>query len=200
MTHAIPARPTRYRGVAMRSRLEATVAEWLDAHQIAWQYEPSCYADVGQYLPDFRIPAAGGHFAAGGLPRPLYVEVKPLRTDWDWAEQIGVVLARMERIWASEPHAALSVWSAHDLTYWQFPLRWRHDGAIALEAGGWVACEHCGYATVENAHAWEAAFYDGPRRPWTCPRCHRVGFVPISPWASEQYLRYTGRDGDDGAR
>lgn len=50
------ARPTIYRGVQMRSRLEATVAEWLDAQSLVWKYEGPAYgSEDGQYLPDFQI-------------------------------------------------------------------------------------------------------------------------------------------------
>lgn len=62
----IEARPTLYRGVQMRSRLEARVAEWMDAGGIVWQYEPRVYK-VGavEYLPDFQVGER------------TFVEVKP---------------------------------------------------------------------------------------------------------------------------
>jgi hypothetical protein len=66
------ARPTWYAGVLMRSRLEASFAQWLDHRKWNWEYEPFCFAGPrGQYLPDFRIlfddqPGTG-----------IYVEVKP---------------------------------------------------------------------------------------------------------------------------
>src|SRR3712207_2492916 len=49
------ARRTMYRGIPMKSRLEARAAQWLDsAPGVRWQYEPVAYADqTGQYLPDF---------------------------------------------------------------------------------------------------------------------------------------------------
>ena len=52
----LTARPTIYRGIQMRSRLEAHVARWLDTHPsfLPWEYEPTCFAGIaGQYLPDF---------------------------------------------------------------------------------------------------------------------------------------------------
>lgn len=62
-----PARLTVYRGIQMRSRLEAAWAEQFDALGETWEYEPRCFAsEEGQYLPDFLL--TGPH---------VYVEVKP---------------------------------------------------------------------------------------------------------------------------
>lgn len=50
----IKARPTIYKGVEMRSRLEATYAEVCDRHGWGWRYEPYALASAeGQWLPDF---------------------------------------------------------------------------------------------------------------------------------------------------
>lgn len=82
MSNAIP---TTYRGVRMRSRLEARWAAFFDAIDWPWQYEPF---DLSGYIPDFVLP-----FAAGSL----LIEVKPAHsladlhahtpkidaTDWD---------------------------------------------------------------------------------------------------------------------
>lgn len=65
----IPARPTLYQGVQMRSRLEATFAGLLDAYELPWQYEPQAFASGQvQYLPDFRVVSGG---------REWFIEVKP---------------------------------------------------------------------------------------------------------------------------
>jgi len=70
----IPARATTYNGIAMRSRLEARYAEWLDSRKLRWDYEPQCYASpAGQYLPDFIIH----DIYVLGSPREIVVEVKP---------------------------------------------------------------------------------------------------------------------------
>ena len=50
--------PTTYRGVRMRSRLEAEVAYLLDAMRCEWEYEPQSFLipETGDhYLPDFRV-------------------------------------------------------------------------------------------------------------------------------------------------
>lgn len=75
----IAARPTTYKGIRMRSRLEAGYAAWLDKWGFTWEYEPQCFAtERGQYLPDFllhNVPIVDGD------PRrnteSVYVEVKP---------------------------------------------------------------------------------------------------------------------------
>jgi hypothetical protein len=59
----------------MRSRLEATVAEWLDAQGLVWKYEGPAYGNQdGQYLPDFQISG----LLIEGVPHALYFDVKPL--------------------------------------------------------------------------------------------------------------------------
>lgn len=53
----IKAKPTTFKGVRMRSRLEAKWAARLDAEKIAWEYEPKLFrlfkGKGGGYLPDF---------------------------------------------------------------------------------------------------------------------------------------------------
>lgn len=68
MTYTIKARPTVYKGIQMRSRLEAHAASRLDHVGIPWEYEPDCFAsEAGQCLPDFKL-----------FGKPFYLEVKPL--------------------------------------------------------------------------------------------------------------------------
>ncbi|MES2211328.1 MAG: hypothetical protein V4515_14290 [Chloroflexota bacterium] len=91
----IKARPTTYRGIPMRSRLEAKFAAFLDRSGLSWQYEPRAYADeTGQYLPDFLIP---------GKP-PTFIEVKPT------IDQAEAAMEAMPRIWSSEPTAVLEIY------------------------------------------------------------------------------------------
>jgi hypothetical protein len=55
----------------MRSRLEATVAEWLDAQGLVWEYEGPAYGNQnGQYLPDFQ----------GSTPRSVVSGLAVLRS------------------------------------------------------------------------------------------------------------------------
>lgn len=94
----IKARPTIYKGIQMRSRLEAEYAQHLDAQGLDWKYEPMCYAShAGQYLPDFEVqqPYSGRSF----------VEVKP---DPQWVNRFAH-LERMHIIRASVLTAPLVV-------------------------------------------------------------------------------------------
>jgi hypothetical protein len=89
-----PARPTLYRGIQMRSRLEAKAAAWLDRCSKPWQYEPVCFADErGEYLPDFVTTMPSG--------RSRYWEVK------GWVPDASPVRARMEIVVSSDPDAVL---------------------------------------------------------------------------------------------
>lgn len=63
MHHAIP---TVYRGIRMRSRLEAKWAHMFDQFGWTWHYEP---LDLAGWIPDFLVE---------GTPKPVLVEVKPI--------------------------------------------------------------------------------------------------------------------------
>jgi hypothetical protein len=97
------ARPTVYRGIQMRSRLEARWAAhfdsgcWVDEPGFAWRYEGLAFADRhGQYLPDFVLTVPD-------VPTS-YVEVKPESLS---IGELREVQRRMETIWASVPEAVL---------------------------------------------------------------------------------------------
>lgn len=98
---SLKARPTVYRGIAMRSRLEAHFAAALDrvADRSEWSYEPRAYADeTGQYLPDFEL-----------CDSRFFVEVKPTR------EHALRVIDRVRVLFSSEPDAmVVIVWPAAD--------------------------------------------------------------------------------------
>ncbi len=48
---------TEYKGIKMRSKLEAKWAEFFDEKGIFWEYEPAYYEHDGlKYLPDFSLP------------------------------------------------------------------------------------------------------------------------------------------------
>lgn len=102
MPRTIPARPTTYRGIPMRSRLEARWAafldEWAEPYRdigIGWEYEPRAFADGHrQYLPDFVIT---------GLGFPIYYEVRPT------FEAAVSAFEQMQIILASEPNAELRI-------------------------------------------------------------------------------------------
>jgi hypothetical protein len=96
MAATMKARPTTYKGIEMRSRLEAGYAQWLDTVNITWEYEPTCFgSDRGQYLPDFQLRDVR---IVGVGPCDFYVECKPFEPDWDEMRRaLAVIRANTER-------------------------------------------------------------------------------------------------------
>lgn len=144
-------RPTVYRGIQMRSRLEAKTAASLDAHEVPWLYEPRCYANQrDQYLPDFELWGASPQIPT------VYLEMKGLV---DRSEQsVRAFLDRMEVIWSSEPEARLTFvgtglehpWLGLEGEWWQgsMPLAITDVGAYFC-----AGCEPCVEASEAQATA-----------------------------------------------
>lgn len=115
---SLQARPTVYKGIHMRSRLEATYAAIMDNDGFCWEFEPECFADeTGQYLPDFlrwdpENPPTG--------TRGEYVEVKPSAAPGPATRE---VLRRMEIIWSSKPDALLTLWTPKEM-WFATPPHW----------------------------------------------------------------------------
>jgi hypothetical protein len=105
----IKARATWYKGIEMRSRLEADFAAFLDGvAKVKFDYEPFCFAGPdGQWLPDFRVQYED---------KTVYFEVKPASLPDD---QIDQTLEQMTVAWLTEPNAILQlvIW------YYGEPLR-----------------------------------------------------------------------------
>lgn len=108
----IKARPTVYKGIQMRSRLEADYAAHLDRNGEEWGYETECFASSdGQWLPDFRVSGAD-----------VLVEVKSahlleLQDGEDGAaaiDRIDAILKRMTIAWESRADAPL------ELVFWSY--------------------------------------------------------------------------------
>lgn len=96
-------RPTTYKGIEMRSRLEARFAQNLDALEEKWRYEPRVYGPRGKgYLPDFEMLTA---------TCPTFIEVKPTLAEVHDAER------KMEVIWKTHPDALLIVACAEGGSY-----------------------------------------------------------------------------------
>jgi hypothetical protein len=201
----LAARPTRYRGIRMRSRLEASASAFLDRLGLDWTYEPECFADGDdQYLPDFGVK--GVHVR--GIPDcRLYLEVKPPSLGDD---QIGRVLTGMHPIWASEPTAFLGLMRPGSADYtddqgreWgtypeqvEFPYRWLSPSGemtMALDAV-WVTCERCHHVGIESLGYWERAFQVGPHPPWRCPVCGHVGFEYAPAWTGRSVTPSTSHE------
>lgn len=111
MTTAKNGRATLYKGILMRSRLEADYAATLDRDGKSWEYEPVCFAADGvQWLPDFRITWPGEERKS-----PCYVEVKPSTLLGapggmsGFVGQVDAILRQMAVAWESEPDAWLNL-------------------------------------------------------------------------------------------
>jgi hypothetical protein len=59
-------KPPPYRGIQMRSKLEVTWAEFFDAHQIHWEYEPVRF---WRYTPDFGLNHRAVFLEVKGTPK-----------------------------------------------------------------------------------------------------------------------------------
>lgn len=105
----IKARPTIYKGVQMRSRLEAGFAQWLDYWNMDWEYEPQCFgSERGQYLPDFLV--RGVRFAnTENVAFSLYIETKPDGWPFDEGDDTLDLLDRMSVIYDSVGRVTLAL-------------------------------------------------------------------------------------------
>jgi hypothetical protein len=113
---------TEYRGIKMRSRLEADFAHHLDSMEVPWRYEPTMFGPSGSgYLPDFEVSL---------WDRPGYIEVKPLLRD------VALAQDRMVVIWEAYPDAVLIVACAEECRYFaassdrpwtSWVERWHHS-------------------------------------------------------------------------
>ena len=78
MNRDIKAIPTKYRGIQMRSRLEATWAAVFDGFGWDWDYEPCIdfpKCESGPWIPDFKLTCKKGIFR-DEPHKPILVEVK----------------------------------------------------------------------------------------------------------------------------
>jgi hypothetical protein len=143
-TQAIPARPTMYKGVRMRSRLEADYAGALDRAGREWKYEPTCFAGPdAQWLPDFRT-------SFGDDPTETYVEVKPagIMRDLDaqgghaFEEYVDEILTQMSVAWLSEPSAVLM------LAFWTYGADDADFAVLGMHGIPWQAWNVSGYGPL----------------------------------------------------
>jgi hypothetical protein len=142
----IPARPTVYNGVEMRSRLEAGFAQWLDQMRWKWEYEPECFASPnGQWLPDFHIPGIRCVWIDPETTElegvtDIYVEIKPAIFD---RAQSAAMRLRMSSLYESRPDSvALLVREgtnpevvSRDGSYGT-PVDWSWNGLWPIDARG----------------------------------------------------------------
>jgi hypothetical protein len=161
----LQARPTIYRGIRMRSRLEAAFAQELDNDGLVedWTYEPYAFASPeGQYLPDFIVQWIWGIGC---------VEVKPENADFDAA------LERMHVVHASEPSALLFVVTRIGNTNPFIYVRncWAPSSPCAL----------CRIKTCEKCHSSDIRTlpvrveHGGPRQDYECRDCGWMVTEPV---------------------
>lgn len=111
----IKPRPTLYKGIQMRSRLEADYAAHLDREGADWKYEPTCFAsDDAQWLPDFRIVRDDLPNSYQELKSAHLLERSDGESQTDQVDRIDAILARMKVAWESEPDAWL------ELVFWSY--------------------------------------------------------------------------------
>jgi len=127
----IKARTTMYKGIKMRSRLEADFAAFLDRAGAEWEYEPVCFAGPeGQWLPDFRAMVPDGPWT--------YFEVKPESLPDD---QIDTVLERMTVVWLTEAAAILQlvIWPYGDQLNSYSIMGFPHEDADDDDLTWWIS-------------------------------------------------------------
>lgn len=143
------ARPTTYKGIEMRSRLEAGFAAWLDQRGFAWSYEPRAFAsEAGQYLPDFRIDDLEWLGIGRGI---AYIEVKP--SIWGTRAEVDALRRQMLLIHESEPHALLVL--ARE--------GWQPTVVLDAEDYPFAICSWCHGSGATPALAW---LYGPSWCPW----------------------------------
>lgn len=155
----IKAIPTNYKGIAMRSRLEARFAEWCDTNGQNWIYEPEGFSDgVRHYLPDFYLPNSR-----------LIVEVKPPINIGETDKKIDWLLQSEQfnnyglAVVSLEPNFFLLRYSepvdSHELEGSSFQRDWNMSGSVA--AG---FCRKCGSLHFYGYGSWRCngcGYYDG---------------------------------------
>lgn len=163
----LAARKTIYKGIEMRSRLEAGYAMWLDQRRWDWSYEPRALANEdGLYLPDFLIE--GVRDLTSGRTGTAYVDVKP-----HYETDTTALLRRMEAIWDSDPDGHLLIQApapegsqvALVRCLWRFETA-RGDGSNSEHrAEGWTcwmaACPQMPGPTLGNPLAIESSPWHG---------------------------------------
>lgn len=166
----IKARPTLYKGIRMRSRLEASFAAALDHHGLSWEYEPTCFAGPdGQWLPDFRLTTW----------EDCYIEVKPpslLTGDaQDRISDISKILTQMSVAWLSEPETPI------ELVVWKYGTYCPGDSLLSITGnppwspGGrvlWTVSRLCDF---HDDYADPPSFWDMDKGPMRLTGRYRKG-------------------------
>lgn len=176
------ARPTVYKGIQMRSRLEAGFAAWLDGEGIDWEYEPSAFgSERGQYLPDFELLSVlVKKYFPGRQDRRVFVEIKPSRPTDELLSSLAGIL------WESEPRAYLvAIWpegACWGLRLLTPPHHFRAEGPFGSQG------------TAEDA-VWiaDVPHLDGSGKRWHDRVVHTIDVPVETPWP-DGYWKPKGGD------
>ena len=119
-TPEIQAIPTTYKGIEFRSRLEATVAQFMDRVRWSWEYEPKSFLLRSgiHYMPDFYVARANGR----GL----------------WVECRGYITAKGENQLAQFPLTLLDEGRSEDFLILHAQAEVRDCALVS-----WVALKAC---------------------------------------------------------
>jgi hypothetical protein len=98
--------PVKYKGIQMRSALEARHAGKLDMSRLTWKYEPErFYSKADTYLPDFWVQMPDGG--------DCYLELNGATP-----KKLPAIKRRMEIIWETRPDAFLCIIIDQDSRMW----------------------------------------------------------------------------------
>jgi hypothetical protein len=146
--------PTIYKGVQMRSRLEAAVAEVFDSAGIKWLYEVEGYdIDGTWYLPDFYLPDAKQFVECKGILDDYHL-VKPLKLDRALHGGTNFELPPYRVVILSHP-----LLSENQFCAWNKPCL-KGKSANNLDEFFLAKCEHCRNLVFFNYSLG-----------WSCPLC-----------------------------
>lgn len=155
MTRSIPAKPTTYKGINMRSRLEARWAAMFDMLGWSWEYEP----EIGQaYIPDFLLHGKDGV--------RVYVEIKP---EGIWNAERGDIIKKAS--WCIENYefivltdefrpCGLNCEPLAAFGYSPFP----DETGLCIEYIRLFRLDECGWDIAHSWGSWQGrltGFYDG---------------------------------------
>lgn len=118
---------TEYKGYRFRSRLEARWAVFFDALGIKWEYEPEGFElpSGKRYLPDFRVKCWGTRGEIEDKPFDLYIEVKGVMTDDDYARIREFAEYKTSAHWCSDYNCYCKVDRSPSSDYDDHISRWQ---------------------------------------------------------------------------
>jgi hypothetical protein len=144
MKQSFAPKPTEYRGIQMRSRLEAKWAAFFDEIGWRWEYEPDGFGNY--YIPDFMVLG----------PSPMLVEVRPVATLEQYKEQMYSMRVDSD-LWKHDLFVAGSSplsWYSERETMSGLIGQWEMGGTQkwGFSPGMWSLCKNCGEVAVTSLY------------------------------------------------